>query len=191
MSTQQKRLNLGSGDYARAGWINVDWQEGPHTDVVHDLNVFPYPFADDSISEIEMFHCLEHLDRPFRVMKELHRILAPGAKLHIKVPHFSRGMTHAEHEHGFDVTFPTYFNPNFKTSGYYGFEFQCEKTELHWEPFFHLMAYLGYGKVSITIMRGLNAVFSFFANLSPAFCSRIWCFWVGGFNEIEFIFSKK
>jgi hypothetical protein len=28
-----------------------------------------------------------------------------------------------------------------------------------------------------------------FANLSPFLCSRLWCFWVGGFEEIEFQFK--
>jgi SAM-dependent methyltransferase len=184
------KINFGSGERAMQGFINVDWQAGPTTDVVHDLNVFPYPWPDNSVEDIEMSHCLEHLDKPFAVMKELHRIMAPGGRLHIQVPHFSRGFTHAEHEHGFDVTFPTYFNPRFKTSGYYGFEFLCEKVALHWEAFFHLMPYMGYGSVAIGITRVLDAIISFFANLSPAFCSRIWCFWVGGFNEIEFVFRK-
>jgi polysaccharide export outer membrane protein len=33
-------------------------------------------------------------------------------------------------------------------------------------------------------------IINFFANLSPMFCSRVWCFWVGGFEEIEFHFRK-
>lgn len=183
------KVNLGAGQYAREGWINVDWQKGSGVDIIHDLNTFPYPFADSSVDEVTIFHVLEHLDRPFFVMRELHRILRAGGLLHVKVPHFSRGFTHAEHAHGFDVTFPTYFNPHYKTSGYYGYEFTCEKVELHWEVFFHLMPYMGYGSFTIGIMRALNAVFSFLANLSPGFCSRFWCFWVGGFNEIEFRFT--
>ncbi len=62
---------------------------------------------------VEASHLLEHLDRPFLAMKEMHRILKPGGQLIIKVPHFSRGFTHAEHAHGFDVTFPNYFNKKF------------------------------------------------------------------------------
>jgi hypothetical protein len=36
-----------------------------------------------------------------------------------------------------------------------------------------------------------GAVIDFFANLSPFMCSRIWCFWVGGFEQIEFKFTVK
>jgi hypothetical protein len=33
----------------------------------------------------------------------------------------------------------------------------------------------------------MGAILDFFANLSPYLCSRIWCYWVGGFEEIEFV----
>jgi SAM-dependent methyltransferase len=187
----QKKLNLGSGDRQKEGYLNIDWCADSNPDVVHDLNVFPYPFAANSFEEIDASHVLEHLDRPFLVMKELHRILKPGGLLHVWVPHFSRGFTHAEHAHGFDVTFPLYFNKGNKVSGNYGCEYELQKLELHWMAFFHLMPYMGYGKITIGVLRLLNTVISGLARLSPAFCSRVWCFWVGGFEEIEFVFSCR
>ncbi len=191
MQSTQKKLNMGCGEYHKDGYINLDWQPLTKPDVSHNLNVLPYPFEDNSFELIEAFHVLEHLDRPFEVMKELHRILVPGGVLHVKVPHFSRGFTHAEHMHGFDITFPLYFNKNFTTSGFYGVEFENIKTELHWMAFFHLLPYMGYGKATIGALRSINAVVSWFANLSSALCSRVWCYWVGGFEEIEFEFVCK
>ena len=40
------KLNLGSGTDFRQGedWINLDYNSQYHPQVVHDLNVFPYPF---------------------------------------------------------------------------------------------------------------------------------------------------
>jgi SAM-dependent methyltransferase len=186
-----KKLNLGAGEGKKAGFVNVDWSPLSKPDVVHDLNIFPYPFADASFERIEASHVLEHLDKPFFVMKELHRLLTPGGTLLIKVPHFSRGFTHAEHAHGFDITFPLYFNPNFTKSGYYGVPYELRSLRMSWLAFFHLMPFMGYGPLTITLLRGVNAAISFLANLSPAFASRIWCFWVGGFDEIAFEFSKK
>jgi SAM-dependent methyltransferase len=121
-----KKLNLGAGERPMEGYVNLDWEKRDGTDVVHDLNTVPYPFSDSHFDEVYVSHVLEHLDRPFDVMKELHRILKPGAKLHIKVPHFSRGFSHAEHTHGFDVTFPLYFNPDKHMSGYYGYEYRID-----------------------------------------------------------------
>ena len=172
------------------GYVNLDWSPLVGADVVHDSNIFPYPFEAGAFELIEAFHVLEHLDKPFNVMKEFHRLLAPGGTLHIKVPHFSRGFTHAEHAHGFDVTFPLYFNPSFTKSGYYGIHFEKRSMRLSWLAFFHLLPYMGYGRTSIIILRGVNGFVSALANISPAFTSRIWCFWVGGFDEIEYVFIK-
>jgi SAM-dependent methyltransferase len=192
MEEKLKKLNLGCGIYRKEGYVNLDWDEKVKPDVVHDFNEFPYPFSDNTFDLVEAIHVIEHLDRPFSVMAELHRILKPGGLLIIKVPHFSRGFTHAEHAHGFDVTFPLYFDKKFasKFSGYTGTDFRVEKISMKWSAFHHLLADVGYGKVIIGIFKILNFVFSFFANLSPNFCSRIWCFWVGGFEEIEFQFYK-
>lgn len=183
-----KKLNLGAGELKKTGYINIDWNELAQPDIRHDLNIFPYPFSDSAFDLIEASHILEHLDRPFAVMRELHRILKPGGRLIIKVPHFSRGFTHAEHSHGFDVTFPLYFNKNFTKSGFIGVEFKLDKIKLSWLSFFYLLPHLGYGRVFIYFLKILNKLISFLANLSPNFCSRIWCYWVGGFDEIEFNF---
>lgn len=186
-----KKLNLGCGENKKEGYVNVDWVPLVEPDVAHDLNVYPYPFADNTFDLVEADHVLEHLDRPFQAMKEIHRVAKPGAEILLRVPHFSRGFTHAEHSHGFDVTFPLYFDPHFTKSGYFGVELTLKKMELHWLAFFHLLPHVGYGRLTIGLLRMANGIVSFFANLSPNFCSRIWCYWVGGFDEIEFRFQKK
>lgn len=185
------KLNLGCGTDYKSGFVNVDFHDHINIDIQHNLNKLPYPFKDNEFSYIYASHILEHLDKPFEIMKELNRILTPDGELVIKVPHFSRGFTHAEHKAGFDVTFPYYFNPNFTNSGYYGVTFELKRMELHYFAFFHLLPYMGVGKLTILIMRLVNKVINFFANLSPKACSRLWCFWVGGFEEIEFVFINK
>ena len=186
-----RKLNLGCGIDYKEGFVNVDFHSHIKIDVEHDLNVLPYPFNDGEFDYIYASHILEHLDKPFVIITELHRILKPGGTLHIKVPHFSRGFTHAEHKAGFDVTFPFYFNPQFTKSGYYGVEFVLQKMRLHYFAFYHLLPYMGVSKIVISIMKIIGGIIDFFANLSPKLCSRIWCFWVGGFEEIEFVFLKK
>ncbi len=186
-----KKLNLGCGIDYKEGYVNVDFHSHINIDVRHDLNQIPYPFKDQEFDHILASHVLEHLDKPFIIMTELHRILKVGGTLHIKVPHFSRGFTHSEHKAGFDVTFPYYFNPDFTKSGYYGIPFHLQKMELHYFAFFHLLPYMGVGKPTILLMKIINSFINFFAKLSPNFCSRVWCFWVGGFEEIEFVFIKK
>jgi predicted SAM-dependent methyltransferase len=183
-----KKLNLGSGDFKKDGYVNIDVEESLQPDIVHNLDQFPYPFEDDSFDLIEADHLLEHLNEPFQVMKELRRIANPGGKIIIRVPHFSRAMTHPQHKRGFDVTFPYYFDNKF-FGKYTGIELICEKMELHWFAQKYLMKkYLPLWMYYF--LTWIGTVIDIFANASPMFCSRIWCYWVGGFYEIEFVFRK-
>lgn len=191
MNTLLKKLNLGAGENKKAGYINVDFNSLTEPDVCHDLNSLPYPFADETFDIIEAFHVLEHLDKPFLVMKELHRLLKKEGELIIKVPHFSRGFTHAEHTHGFDITFPLYFDKNFTKSGFFGVEFELKKSKLSWLASSHLLPYLGYKTSFIKFLKAVSLVISWLANLNPRLCSRLWCYWVGGFEEITFVFCRK
>lgn len=83
------KLNLGSGQNAMAGFVNVDKVGDP--DVKCDLEVFPWPWADDSIEEVLFHHSLEHMgsdaDVFIGIMRELYRVCRTGAVVNIAVPH--------------------------------------------------------------------------------------------------------
>ncbi|MGD8367389.1 MAG: methyltransferase domain-containing protein [Desulfobacterales bacterium] len=182
-----EKLNLGCGEFHKEGYVNVDWESVTPPDVRHDLNRFPYPFEDDTFTRIEADHLLEHLEDPFAVMRELYRVARHGCRVRIRVPHFSRGFTHAQHNRGFDVSFPLYFDPAFK-GGYQGVPLQLLDTRLRW----FAQPYLKKTVVSAPVFhlaRAAGAVLDFLANLSPYACSRLWCFWVGGFEEVAFEFK--
>jgi SAM-dependent methyltransferase len=184
-----KRLNLGCGAFKKDGYINIDLRPVHEPDVLHDLNRFPYPFADDEFELIEADHVLEHLNDPFRVVKELHRISKDGAVIMIRVPHFTRGFTHSGHKRGFDVSFPYYFNPSFK-AGYQDVELKLKKMKLSWFAQPHLKRNV-MSRFSFSLAYLFGSILSFLANSSPFLCSRFWCFWVGGFEEIEFHFVVR
>ena len=180
------KLNLGSGQFRKVGYVNVDVYPELKPDIVHNLDVTPYPFKDDTFERIEADHVLEHLSDPFVVMREIRRIAKAGAHCSIRVPHFSRGFTHADHKRGFDVTFPCYFNRHFK-GGYCGTDLTLKKVRLTW----FAQLYLKRDLMPVPlfyIARFLGACIDFCANLHPYICSRIWCFWVGGFDEVSFEF---
>lgn len=183
------KLNVGCGRYKKAGYVNLDVDPANEPDVLHDLEAFPYPFPDNHFELIEADHVLEHLTCPFAAMNELHRMLKPGGKLIVRVPHFSRGFTHADHKRGFDVTFAYYFNPAF-VEGFTGAHLELCGLRLRW----FAQPYLKRRYMSPPVYHGgraLGAVCDFFANLSPELCSRLWCFWVGGFEELEFRFIGR
>ena len=55
-----RKLNLGSGNYPLKDHINVDFIESLKPDVVHDLNVVPYPFESGAFDRIFASHVFEH-----------------------------------------------------------------------------------------------------------------------------------
>ncbi len=83
------KLNLGCGQNRLDGYLNVD--KYGEADLRCDLESFPWPWPDDSVSEIQLIHVLEHLgaasDTFIGVMKELYRVCEPGGMIHIAVPH--------------------------------------------------------------------------------------------------------
>jgi SAM-dependent methyltransferase len=182
------KLNLGCGRFPKPGFVNVDREAIPGVDVVHDLDAIPYPFADGSCEVIEADHVLEHLGRVFAVMAELDRLLAPGGTLRLRVPHFSRGFSHPEHRRGFDATFPYYFDPAFP-GGYSGVTLIRESVRMRWfaQPYLKRSVL---PRPLVAVGQAAGFVIDALANLSPLVCSRIWCYWVGGFEEIEFVFRK-
>jgi len=97
------KLNLGCGNDIRKGWINLDIIKKPGIDIVHDLNVYPYPFSDNYADYILMKHVLEHLDDVVKTIEEIHRILKPNGKVEIIVPYYKHknAFTDVTHKHFF------------------------------------------------------------------------------------------
>ena len=86
----KKILNLGCGSVRIPDSIGVDRVKiDDFVDVVHDLDITPYPFKTNSVDEIHFYHVLEHLHNPMQKLEEIHRILKPGGVLYMRVPHFS------------------------------------------------------------------------------------------------------
>jgi len=71
--------------------VNVDSSEHCAPDILHDLEDFPWPWADSSVDEIVMRHVLEHLgattETYFGVLRELYRVCRHDARITIVVPH--------------------------------------------------------------------------------------------------------
>jgi hypothetical protein len=95
------RLNLGCGMNHRAGYVNVDRFGTP--DLRHDLETFPWPWADDSVEEIVLEHVLEHLGQDpnvyLRIIQEMYRVCRGGATVQIVVPHFRHDFFHGDPTH--------------------------------------------------------------------------------------------
>lgn len=80
------KLNIGSGLNKMEGYTNVDKYASAEPDVIHDLEIFPWPFEDNSVEEVHANHVMEHLADVCGVMKEIYRVCKHGAKVQINVP---------------------------------------------------------------------------------------------------------
>ncbi len=88
-SEGKKILDVGCGDNKYPGAIGMDFNPRTAADVIHDLGVVPYPFADDEFDEIISRHVIEHVPDVMAFVSELHRITRPGGRIKIVAPHYT------------------------------------------------------------------------------------------------------
>jgi SAM-dependent methyltransferase len=96
-------LDLGCGSAKAPGAVGLDISAQTDADVVHDLDVFPYPLEESSFDTVLMQDVIEHVEQPIRVMEEVHRLLRPGGRVHLRTPHFSSALAYGDptHRHSF------------------------------------------------------------------------------------------
>jgi len=96
-------LDLACGPNKTAGAVGLDSNPRVHPDVLHDLDVFPYPFEDGSFDRIVCYNGLEHLARPLDVLREVARLGVDGAIFYFSTPHFTSpdAYTDPTHRHAF------------------------------------------------------------------------------------------
>lgn len=84
------KINAGCGTDIRSGYTNVDFRGGTGVDVIADLSVLPWPFADSSAEEMLLLDFLEHFSyrQTDDILTETWRVLLPGGKLILQVPDF-------------------------------------------------------------------------------------------------------
>ena len=96
-------LNLGAGNRVKTdpGAINLDrTKHRPEIDVAHDLNVLPWPFADESFDKVLAIAVLEHLKLNLvESLDECWRLLRPGGTLYVKLPHWKADNSYIDPTH--------------------------------------------------------------------------------------------
>ena len=92
-------LNLGCGRRRVEGAVNVDVTARTRPDVVHDLNVRPWPLPAGHFREVIARDVIEHLEDTFAVFEEIHRVARAGAVVRVTVPHFSSSDAYSDPTH--------------------------------------------------------------------------------------------
>ena len=101
----EKILDLGCGKNKVSGATGLDRVALPGVDIVHDMNVYPYPLEDNSFDRIVLKHIVEHIPNLVSLMNEVHRIGKPGSIVEIETPHFTSTNSYNDptHVHHFSL----------------------------------------------------------------------------------------
>lgn len=108
------RLDIGCGSNKQPGFVGIDMLDLPGVDIIHDLEVTPWPLPDECVLTAIASHVLEHINPHkgvfINVMDEIWRILKPRGQFALVVPHAS--------SHGYAQD-PTHCNPINETTFHY------------------------------------------------------------------------
>lgn len=87
------RLDIGGGANPNPGFVNIDMLKLPQVDIVWDLEEFPWPLPNESVTMATASHVLEHINPHkgvfIKFMDEVWRVLKPYAQFAFVVPHAS------------------------------------------------------------------------------------------------------
>jgi len=92
-------LDVGCGAAKTPGAVGIDFNPSTAADIVHDLDVYPWPLPDNAFDVIVCRHIVEHVTDLIRFMEEVHRIGRPGAQVEIVTPHFSSRFSYTDPTH--------------------------------------------------------------------------------------------
>lgn len=92
-------VELGCGPNKQEGVIGIDSLPLEGVDYVCDLEEGLSFLPDHSVDEIRSRHVLEHIERFESLMRDVHRVLKPGGRHVVIVPHFSNPFYYSDYTH--------------------------------------------------------------------------------------------
>ncbi len=151
-------LDIGCGGNKYPGFVGMDIRDMPGVDIVHDINVHPWPMRDNTVNRIVCSHLVEHIPPvaiselgtwfPFvAFMDEAWRISNVGCEFMISAPYWQSA--------GFPQD-PTHINPiNETTFAYFD---PLNHTELWfiYEPkpwYYRYISFDPQGNLEVLLMR--------------------------------------
>lgn len=89
--TVEIKLNIGCGMNKIPGYINIDANGDLNPDLTLDIRK-GLPYQDNSVSEIVMYHTIEHIAKPFHrpLLEMLFRIIKLDGWLYLAYPEFEK-----------------------------------------------------------------------------------------------------
>lgn len=158
--------------------VAIDIDKNSSADVIADAALLP--FKESAFHRVEMNSVLEHVSDSWATMLDVHRVLKPGGTAWVSAPHASSILStfgHLQHKRGF-----TYFT------------FSHEECTFYWNVKKAYIHYVGGSGVPQTVgflKKKIFLLIERLANRFPSSFERLWSYWVGGAEYIEFELEKK
>jgi len=177
-----KILDVGCGSGKFPGSVGMDVVALEGVDQVHDMNVFPWPFEDNSFDAVYMSHVIEHCDSILRTMEEVYRILKPGRLVYIITPHYTDAISWQDITHKWHLNTRSfrYFDPEYHTNYYTKARFKLVDSYVGISKFFSIFGF----EAAVNLQRKNVAFRSF-----RSFWEQNLCFIIRGKN-MHFLLQK-
>lgn len=93
-------LELGCGNAKKVrDAVGIDARDHDCVDIVGDVFDVLRQFPDQTVDAVYSFHFFEHIPDLSALLDEIARVLKPGGRLEIVVPHFSNPYFYSDHTH--------------------------------------------------------------------------------------------
>jgi len=83
------KLDIACGAAKKEGFTGIDIAAIEGVDIVHDLNVYPWPIESDSVDEVWCSHYIEHTPDLIKFMNEIYRIMKKDASATFISPYYT------------------------------------------------------------------------------------------------------
>lgn len=162
------KINIGCGNKQMPGYTNLDSVALPGVDIVHDLDVYPWPLKDNEYDEVYCDNVLEHLSSIIKPFEEMHRICKPGGTVKIIVPLFPSVWSFCDPTHKSIYTYFTfnYFRPEDGLNYYSKARFKILSRKITFNRFLRPLQWI------------LN---------SSELCKKVWAFYFSHIFQADFI----
>lgn len=110
------KLDIACGNNKQDGFIGIDKVKTDKTDVVMDLEQYPWSFPDNYTDEVNISHYIEHIYDLMKFMNELYRIMKPQTTATIVSPYYTstRAWQDPTHKRAISEASFLYFNKKWR-----------------------------------------------------------------------------
>ncbi len=159
-----RKLDIGAGPLRRKGYERIDFDKEVDPDILHDLNIFPWPIQNNIYDSVIAYHVIEHLPEINPFLREVLRIAKDGAYFRFDFPSYHVAFIFPTHRRGYGCQALESFE-----------EFVIVKPRMEWSS----------GRENKRLSyRIANNVLTHLANYNPYVCERTWAYLVGGFSNV-------